>query len=204
MATIKLIDSWNEVNLETYLKVAEIRNNEKTEHYNLQRAVSLIAALSDKTEAEILKFEHSMLATCLDKIAFVNKDEIEDLSRDPFEINGVKYMFTPDFDKLTTGEMISVEQLIMTASETGANYLPELLAILIRPAEKDGDGWRIQEFNAITLEMRKKTFNKYLKVPFFLPRLMDSFNGLDLSERILAQFSEQAKEAKANIKRLVN
>lgn len=203
MKTFNIISSWNEVNLETYLKVVEIQTNEKLENLSLQKAVELIACLSDVEYDELLKMDKQVLGECINKLAFLN-EETEDRSREPFEINGVNYMMLPNFDELTTGEMISIEQMILDASENSANYLADLLAVLVRPVHIEGDTITPEVFHAEFVDMRKGLLLKSLYVPFFLDRLTDFFLGSQTLEAISAQFTEQTKEVKERIRALVN
>lgn len=204
MGTIKLLTSWDEVNLATYLKVAEIQASEDLRNHTIMQSVEMIAALSDKTSEEVLEFDQSMFATCLEKISFIYNDEVEDKSSKPFQINGVNYMVHPNFDQLTTGEMVSIEQAILNASETGGNYLDELLAILVRPCTEINGVWTIDKFRALEVETRRELYHKYLYVPFFLHRLLDFYDGSVLSVRTLAQSSGKINEVKNRLKKLIS
>lgn len=207
MEKLTIKNNWNEINLDTYVKIAEIQTNEKLENLNLQKAVELIAVLSDRPLKEILQFDKEMLGVCMEKIAFIFDESIEDRSKEVILIDGQKYIFEPNLDGLSTGEMISIEQLILNAGNTGQNYLAELLAILIRPAipiegkEKD---YKIEPFEAETVQIRKELFNNSLFVPFFLQNLTDFFFGSKQLGSISRLFSEMTKETKDNLKRLVN
>lgn len=207
MEKITIKNKWSEIDLNTYVKISEIQTNENLEHLNLQKAVELIAVLSDRPLKEILQYDKEMLGVCLEKIAFIFDDNVEDRSKEIIIIDGQKYIFEPNLDGLTTGEMISIEQLILNAGNTGQNYLAELLAILIRPAipiEGKENDYKIEPFEAETVQSRKELFNTKLFVPFFLQNLTTFFFGSKQLGSISRLFSEMANDTKANLKRLVN
>ena len=207
MEKIKIKTEWNEINLQTYMRISEINGKEELKDRNLQKAVEIIAALSNKELDEVLEMDKEMLNICLSKIHFINDIKVEDRSNEKFEIDGVKYMFEPNFDSLTTGIMISIEQLIMSAGKEDAPFLDELLAILIRRAIPDPakeNAFVIEEFDANTVQQRKNIFNEKLFVPFFLQRLTDFFFGSKQLGGISKLYSAAVEKQKEKIKKLVN
>lgn len=207
METLKIKTDWNEINLQTYILISKINENKDLKNRNLQKAVEIIAALSNKTLTEVLEMDKEMLNLCLEKIHFINDLKVEDRSKELIEIDNVKYMFEPNFDSLSAGIMISIEQLIMSAVNEDAIFLDDLIAILCRRAIPDPaneNEFIIEKFDANTIQLRKKLFNEKLFVPFFLQRLTDFFFGSKQLDGISKLYSAAVNRQKEKIKELVN
>ena len=192
--TLLIKTSWDEINLADFIKISELEYNKKFERLNLTRSIKMIAALSNKSEKEIFKFSQEMYAPLLEKIAFVFNDTPKDLSRKPFDVGGKKYMFVEDFGVLTAGEMISVEQLLMDAADNEKAFLPELLAILVRPAieykgETGKKKYKPEDFETDNLADRKALFMRELMVPYFVNRITAFMNGTETLGEITSPFS---------------
>jgi len=174
--TLLIKTSWNEVTLSEYMKVSELEYDEKLKKFNLTRSIKMIAALSNKSEKELLTYDNKMFGTLFEKIGFIFNEDIKDLSKKPFDVNGKKYMFVENFNNLTTGEMISVEQLLLDAGDSGESFLPDLLAILIRPAieyktESGKKAFKAEDFDTKKLKDRRALFLSKLFVPYFVNRI---------------------------------
>ena len=120
----KLINSWADVTLETWIKLVDFATGTKTEE-----ATETIAALSDIPKKLIKELSLSDVAGIMNKIAELQAKQDTTLKR-IIEINDVEYGFHPDLDKITLGEYADIEQFIKNGIETN---LPELMAILYRP-----------------------------------------------------------------------
>ena len=120
----KLINSWADVTLETWIKLVDFATGTKTEE-----ATETIAALSDIPKQLVKELALSDVAVIMSKIAELQAKQDTTLKR-IIEINEVEYGFHPDLDKITLGEYADIEQFIKNGIETN---LPELMAILYRP-----------------------------------------------------------------------
>jgi hypothetical protein len=204
--TIKIKTSWDEVTLSEFLAIAEIKNDEELKEANILRATKMIAALSNKSEKEVLSYSRDMFATLLPKITFIFNQDAKDLSGKPFLVGGVKYMFIKDFNNLSTGEMVSVETLLSQASKDQKSYLPGLLAILIRPAieyktETGKKRFKVKEFDAEDLAEREELFLRELKVPYFADRISAFMLGTKTLNEITNPFSVSTNQIKKEIEK---
>ena len=120
----KLINSWADVTLSTWIKLVDFATGTKTEE-----ATETIAALSDIPKQLVKELALSDVAVIMSKIAELQAKQDTTLKR-IIEINDVEYGFHPDLNKITLGEYADVEQFIKNGIETN---LPELMAILYRP-----------------------------------------------------------------------
>ena len=93
--SFKLINSWADVTLETWLKLVDFATGTKTEE-----ATETIAALSDIPKKLIKELALSDVAVIMSKIAELQAKQDTTLKR-IIEINDVEYGFMPDLDKIS-------------------------------------------------------------------------------------------------------
>ena len=120
----KLINSWSDVTLETWLKLIDFETGTKTEE-----AEATIAALSDIPKQLVKELALSDVAVIMSKIGELQQKQDTKLKR-IIEINGVEYAFHPDLDSISLGEYADIEQFIKNGIDKN---LPELMAVLYRP-----------------------------------------------------------------------
>ena len=122
--TFKLINSWSDVTLETWLQLIDFETGTKTEE-----ATETIAALSDIPKKLIKELSLSDVAVIMSKVGELQQEQDTKLKR-IIEINGVEYGFHPDLDSISLGEYADIEQFIKNGIDSS---LPELMAVLYRP-----------------------------------------------------------------------
>ena len=120
----KLINSWSDVTLETWLKLIDFETGTKTEE-----ATETIAALSDIPKKLIKELSLSDVAVIMSKVGELQQEQDTKLKR-IIEINDVEYGFHPDLDSISLGEYADIEQFIKNGIDSS---LPELMAVLYRP-----------------------------------------------------------------------
>ena len=120
----KLINSWSDVTLETWLKLIDFETGTKTEE-----ATETIAALSDIPKKLIKELSLSDVAVIMSKVGELQQKQDTKLKR-IIEINDVEYGFHPDLDSISLGEYADIEQFIKNGIDSS---LPELMAVLYRP-----------------------------------------------------------------------
>ena len=183
----KLINSWADVTLETWLKLVDFATGTKTEE-----ATETIAALSDIPKQLIKELALSDVAVIMSKIAELQAKQDTTLKR-IIEINDVEYGFMPDLDKISLGEYADVEQFIKNGIESN---LPELMAVLYRPVKlKKNDIYIIDAYDGdITMrteEMKKMSAEQVQSALVFFYHL-----GKVLSEILPLYLMERLKETK--------
>ena len=183
----KLINSWADVTLETWLKLVDFATGTKTEE-----ATETIAALSDIPKKLLKELALSDVAVIMSKIAELQAKQDTTLKR-IIEINDVEYGFMPDLDKISLGEYADIEQFIKNGIETN---LPELMAVLYRPVKlKKNDIYIIDAYDGdITLrteEMKMMTAEQVQSALVFFYHL-----GKVLSEILPLYLMERLKETK--------
>ena len=183
----KLINSWSDVNLSTWLKLIDFETGTKTEE-----ATETIAALSDIPRKLVKELALSDVANIMSKIGELQAKQDTKLKR-IIEVNGVEYGFHPDLDAITLGEYADVEQFIKNGIDTN---LPELMAILYRPIkEKKNDIYIIDAYDGdITMrteEMKMMSAEQVQSALFFFYNFVK-----ELSEIMQLYLMEKQKEMK--------
>ena len=126
----KLINSWAEVNLDTWLKLIDFHSGTKS-----KEAEETIAALSNIPKDLINQLELKDVAIIMNKISELQVRQDSSLKR-VIEIDGNRYGFHPDLDSITLGEYADIETMVKNDIEKS---LPELCAILYRPIIEETD-----------------------------------------------------------------
>jgi hypothetical protein len=122
--TFKLINSWADVTLETWLKLIDYATGTKTEE-----AEATLAALTDIPKQLVKELSLSDVAVIMSKIGELQAKQDTKLKR-IITINEVEYGFHPDLDSITLGEYADIEQFIKNGIDSS---LPELMSVLYRP-----------------------------------------------------------------------
>jgi len=189
MKNVEIKNNWNEITLSDYCRLAAIEGEEHRS--SIEKRCKVIEVLSSMTFKEIVNLDQDSFGKLVDKISFID-GQAEAYKEEFFEIDGVKYMKLHNLDKLTVGESISIEQLMVdyaTLTNGGVpklyEILPDILAVIIRQAVKVGDVYEIEPFDADTVPARKEMFLNNLTVPFFSASAKDISTGALKLEKII-------------------
>ena len=136
--TYNLIESWSDVNLETWLKIIDLETGSKT-----KEAEETIAALSDIPKKLIKELSIRDVAIIMNKIAEL-QSKGDTVLKKIVEIEGIEYGMHPNLDDITIGEYADIESLVKDGFEKN---MPEIMAVLFRPVvEKKNDAYIIEAY----------------------------------------------------------
>ena len=185
--SFKLINSWSDVTLSTWLQLIDFETGTKTEE-----ATETIAALSDIPKKLIKELSLSDVAVIMSKVGELQQEQDTKLKR-IIEINGVEYGFHPDLDSISLGEYADIEQFIKNGID---KQLPELMSVLYRPIKlKKNDIYIIDSYDGdIRLraeEMKQMSAEQVQSALVFFYNL-----GKVLSEIMPLYLMERLKETK--------
>ena len=183
----KLINSWSDVTLETWLKLIDFETGTKTEE-----AEATLEALSDIPRRLVKELALSDVAAIMSKVGELQANQDTELKR-IIEINEVEYGFHPDLDSISLGEYADIEQFIKNGIDSS---LPELMSVLYRPIKlKKNDIYIIDAYDGdIRLraeEMKLMSAEQVQSALVFFYTL-----GKVLSEIMPLFLMEQLKETK--------
>ena len=164
--TYNLINSWSDVNLETWLKVIDLETGSKT-----KEAEETIAALSDIPTNLVKELSIRDVAIIMSKIAKLQGEQ-DTVLKKVFEIDGVEYGMHPDLSELTLGEYADIESFIKAGLE---NNMPEIMSVLFRPITRNGEAYTIDAYdgniNKRAEQMKKMSAEQVQAALFFFSNL---------------------------------
>ena len=183
----KLINSWSDVTLSTWLQLIDFETGTKTEE-----ATETIAALSDIPKKLIKELSLSDVAVIMSKVGELQAKQDTKLKR-IIEINGVEYGFHPDLDSISLGEYADIEQFIKNGID---KQLPELMSVLYRPIKlKKNDIYIIDSYDG-DIRLRAEEM-KLMSAEQVQSALMFFFAlGREFSEILPLYLMERLKETK--------
>tara|TARA_R110002051_G_scaffold5647_1_gene28816 strand:- start:478 stop:1119 length:642 start_codon:yes stop_codon:yes gene_type:complete len=192
--TYNLINSWSDVNLETWIKLIDKETGSKTEE-----AEETIAALSDIPKKLIKELSLRDVAIIMEKIAELQSKQSSELKK-TFEIEGVEYGMHPDLSEITLGEYADIESFIKEGLEKN---MPEIMAVLFRKVtEKNGEAYTIEAYDGnITIrteEMKKMSAEQVQNALVFFYRLGKELLKI-LPSFLLERTQEMTKQLQTEI-----
>tara|TARA_R100000988_G_C3952334_1_gene141760 strand:- start:233 stop:874 length:642 start_codon:yes stop_codon:yes gene_type:complete len=144
-----LINSWEDVTLETYAKLIKYKKKSNTDE-----AYTLINSMSDIPRKFVQSLSLKDVTELLSNMA--NLQVLEDSGlKGIIRVGKKNYGFHPNLDEITMGEYADLEHFI----EDGyINHLPEIMAVLYRPVvSRDGNNYTIEAYDG-NIEERVKLF----------------------------------------------
>ena len=185
-----LINNWDDVTLERYIKLVHLDNKSL-----LEQALHQIDTLTDIPKKLVKQLGVKEVAVILEKLSELQKQD--SYLKNIILLDGVEYGFHPNFDELTLGEYADIEMLFK--DDINKN-LPELMAILYRPVTKKGKNgvYDIEAYDG-NISIRAEEF-KQMKANMVQGALLFFWSlGSDLL-RILPSFlTQRLKEMKEQL-----
>ena len=149
-ATYNFPESWDEVTVKQF---AELYKTKNPNNNDLLGAVNIISALAGIEQAVLLQMDIDDFKELSNKLTFITK-EIPKTEVDYLELDGDKYYLYTEFNKYTTGEVITIETLMEGAQNDVNKIMADLLCLFLRKKDEDG------KFEKFTTDMlrRKELF----------------------------------------------
>lgn len=144
--------SWDEVSVEQFMKLFE---NDKPIVNELMGSVRVVSILSGIDEEIIMAMDIEDFKKLSTSLNFIGQ-EISTPEIDFIEIDGEKYYLYKDFNKMTTGEIITIELLMENNGGNIYSVMPELLCVFLRKKNENGV---FEKFNTEMMS-RKDKFKK--------------------------------------------
>lgn len=169
MSKLIIKTKWSEVNIKEWIQIGEVESNLELNGLNIAKRIKIAAILSNRTEQEISEMSGEMWGKIAGAVSFVEKAPRKNKKKEIL-INGTRYIFHPNPNHLTAGEMASVEQMLVDQQNGGETATAGILSILVRPAievenkEFNRTDINIEPFTIDNLEERKNLFLDHLTV----------------------------------------
>lgn len=168
----QLASDWSEITFGQYIDIININKDKGLN--DLAKAVRIVAHISDKPEEcenfllQLSKEDFEAIAKHFD---WTNKEITEVASeKETLEIEGKTYKIKKDYNRLTLGEMISVEELI--SHNKNLDAFEVAFGVLLREVDENGNekGFDGDAFNYIVTKLQSKVMllDIYNYITFFL------------------------------------
>lgn len=173
--TFNFPENWDEVTVKQFCKLSKLHSNEN----QLMGAVNMISAISDIDTGILFDMDVDDFRNLASTASFITQ-EVTRTDTEFIEINGEKYFLYTDFNKLTTGEVITVETLIDGSGGDLYSVMGDILCVFLRKKNEDGT---FEKFNTNMLK-RKEMFLElpisqiYHIFAFFLDGNNSSINNM--------------------------
>ena len=132
---IKLIipESWDEVTLSVYAKLAGFENGDS----DIENLLGIMAILTDVTIEELKTIPADYFNELSESVTWIGESPI---LKEIVEVNikGDKYLINHNYNKLTLGQMVSIETLIEGIKDDPHNSVSIVLGVLLSKVLSDG------------------------------------------------------------------
>lgn len=142
-----IAESWDEVTVEQFMGIVGIQE-ESNEVNKFHTTVKLINILTGIGEEIIWSMEASDFGKITQALTFVNT-KIEAPLKTSVMVNGEEYFVKDNFNDLTMGEVITIEQLTDATDGNLFKSMDKLLTIFLRKKKENG---KLEKFNITFLE----------------------------------------------------
>jgi len=143
-------ENWDEV---TVRQFAELYKTSNPNNNDLLGAVNIISSLAGIQQDVLLQMDIKDFKELSNKLTFIT-EEIPKTEVEYLELNGDRYYLYTEFNKYTTGEVITIETLMEGAQNDINKIIPEILCLFLRKKDENGN------FEKFTTDMlrRKELF----------------------------------------------
>jgi len=176
--------SWDDVTVAQFTRLF----SENTPIDNkLMASVKVISALSGIDEKIIMMMDVEDFKSLAENLSFVST-EVNTKETDFIEIDGEKYYLYKDFNKMTTGEIITIETIMDSTNGNIYKVMPQLLCLFLRKKKDNGSFEkfttemlnRTDKFNQVKISEIHHIFNFFLVGGVsFNPNMLDSTKEVD-------------------------
>jgi hypothetical protein len=150
--TFNFPTSWDEITVEQFSRLFE---NPTTTTNELENTIKIISSLSDVPEEILYAMDIQDFKSLSSNLGFIGQ-EVTTNKVDYVEINDEKYYLYKDFDKFTTGEIITIELIMESTQGNIYKVMSKLLCLFLRKKKPNG---KFEKFTTDMLE-REELFKK--------------------------------------------
>jgi hypothetical protein len=151
LLTYKFPENWDEVTVE---KFCNVYKNNYENYTEFESSMILLSTLSGIQRDIIEMMDLDDFKMLLDKLKFI-KDEVIKTDVESIKVGEDEYYLHSDFNKFTTGEIITIEMILKKADNNLFKVMSELLCVFLRKKNNNG---KLEKFKTSMLE-RKDIFD---------------------------------------------
>ena len=151
--TYQFPESWDDVTVEKFVNVYQLRSEQSNE---LEATVKLMSAISGIDIDTLYSMDIEDFKNLISNLKFIST-EVSKNDVEYVDVEGEQYYLYKDFNKLTTGEVITIETLLDSSNGDIYKVIPELLCLFLRKKKND-------KYEKFTTDMLKRK-DKFRQIP---------------------------------------
>jgi len=191
----ELPTEWNEVSISQYSKLMKVLDNEDTSE--IEVIVRTLEALVGIESRVLTKTPLKYLKSVYVELAILTSKEPANHLKKVIEIDGVEYGIIPDFNDLTLGEFVDLDNYL----QDSWNNLVKIFAVLYRPIiERKGDKYIIEDYTLKDIKERREIFSDKLSIDTAFGAMVFFYDiGSKLIENMVSSLEMQNQELRRAI-----
>jgi len=191
----ELPTEWNEVSVSQYSKLMKVLDNEDASE--IEVIVRTLEALVGIESRVLTKAPLKYLKSVYIELAILTSKEPVNHLKKVIEIDGVEYGMIPDFNDLTLGEFVDLDNYL----QDSWNNLVKIFAVLYRPiVERKGDKYIIGDYTLKDIKERREIFSDKLSIDTAFGAMVFFYDiGSKLIENMVSSLEIQNQELRKAI-----
>lgn len=191
----ELPTEWNEVSISQYSKLMKVLDNEDASE--IEVIIRTLEALIGIESRVLTKAPLKYLKSVYVELAILTSKEPANHLKKVIEIDGVEYGMIPDFNDLTLGEFVDLDNYL----QDSWNNLVKIFAVLYRPiVERKGDKYIIEDYTLKDIKERREIFSDKLSIDTAHGAMVFFYDiGSKLIENMVSSLEMQNQELRKAI-----
>ena len=191
----ELPTEWNEVSISQYSKLMKVLDNEDASE--IEVIIRTLEALIGIESRVLTKAPLKYLKSVYVELAILTSKEPANHLKKVIEIDGVEYGMIPDFNDLTLGEFVDLDNYL----QDSWNNLVKIFAVLYRPiVERKGDKYIIEDYTLKDIKERREIFSDKLSIDTAFGAMIFFYDiGSKLIENMVSSLEMQNQELRKAI-----
>jgi len=192
---IQVPEKWEDLKLKHWMKLNEI--DKKKWPSDLIRDINVIATILEIEPEEVEMLEIETYNTLMNTLSFLTTQPEDRPLKDFIEIKGEKWFIKKDFDKITLGERITIDTLLM--EKTLEEKFSELLTLFLKKKNEEGEfeTWKTSHKSRATLFEKEVNFMDVKNIMIFFSDGINS-SSENMKESSVNQELKEKKKGKVN------
>lgn len=155
----ELPTDWKEVSISEYSNLMKVLDNDNASE--IEVIVKTIEALVGIESRILTKAPIKYLKEVYGELSILTSKQPSKYLKKVIEIDGVEYGMIPDFEDLTLGEFVDLDNYL----QDSWNNLVKIFAVLYRPiVERKGDKYIIEDYTLKDIKERREIFSNKLSI----------------------------------------
>jgi len=183
---------WSEVSLEQYSKLMLVLEND--DNSEIEAVIKTLEALAGIDVSTLSKVPLKQLKVAYNELSLLTSTMPNNKIKRIIDVEGLEFGFIPDFDELSLGEFVDLDNYLQDAW----NNLDKIMAVLYRGViKREGDKYQIEPYTLDEIKNRRELFKRGLSIDTIYGALVFFCDiGSKLIKTMLLSLEKENKELK--------